>query len=199
MTTDLRARIRAGDREAFAELYDAHVRAIYNHGFRLTADWSMAEDVVSDTFLQAWRLRARLDPEAGSLRPWLFGIATNIARNLRRGDRRYRAAVLAATRDLPIVEDHAAVTDSRIDDARRLTAAMTALAALPRADREVFTLCVWEELDYAAAAEALGIPIGTVRSRLSRARRKIRRELPAPDRPVTGDSTTTTRHTGGLR
>ncbi|MFF5075881.1 RNA polymerase sigma factor [Actinoplanes sp. NPDC000266] len=138
MTTDLRARIRAGDREAFGELFDQFARAVYNHGYRLTADWALA------------------------------------------------------------VPDHAGTADSRIDDARLLAAAMTALAALPRADREVFTLCVWEGLDYASTAAALGIPVGTVRSRLSRAREKLRRELPggATDN---SDHLTTTRNPEGHR
>ncbi|XVV15381.1 RNA polymerase sigma factor [Actinoplanes sp. CA-131856] len=199
MTTDPRARIRAGDREAFGELFDQHARAVYNHGYRLTADWALADDVVSETFAQAWRLRERVEEDGGSLRPWLLGIATNITRNLRRSDRRYRAAALAATRLDHVVPDHAGTADSRIDDARLLARAMTALAALPRADREVFTLCVWEGLDYASAAAALGIPIGTVRSRLSRAREKLRRELPAAGRQITGDHLTTTRNAEGHR
>jgi len=192
MTTDLRARIRAGDRDAFAEVFDLYARALYNHGFRLTADWSLADDVMSTTFMEAWRLRERLDPDGGSVRPWLLGIATNIARNLRRGDRRYRAAAMACAQLDQVEPDHAGVTDGRVDDGRRLAAAMAVLAALPRADREVFTLCVWEELDYAAAAEALGIPIGTVRSRLSRAREKIRKELIRSPRQITGNNPMTT-------
>ena len=199
MTTDLRARIRAGDRDAFAEMFDQYARALYNHGFRLTADWSLADDVVSTTFMEAWRLRERLDPGGGSVRPWLLGIATNIARNLRRGDRRYRAAAMACTQLDQLEPDHAGVTDGRVDDGRRLAAAMAVLATLPRADREVFTLCVWEELDYAAAAEALGIPVGTVRSRLSRARDKIRKELTRSPRQIKGDNPMTTRIAEGNR
>jgi RNA polymerase sigma-70 factor (ECF subfamily) len=199
MTTDLRARIRAGDRDAFAEMFDQYARALYNHGFRLTADWSLADDVVSTTFMEAWRLRQRLDPDGGSIRPWLLGIATNIARNLRRGDRRYRAVAKACTQQDQTEPDHADVTDGRIDDRRRLAAAMAVLATLPRADREVFTLCVWEELDYAATAEALNIPIGTVRSRLSRARNKIRKELTRSPRQITGNNPLTTRTAEGNR
>jgi RNA polymerase sigma factor (sigma-70 family) len=199
MTTDLRALVRAGDRDAFGQLFDLYARAVYNHGFRLTADWALADDVVSATFLEAWRLRGRVEPDGGSLRPWLLGIATNITRNLRRGDRRYRAAALACSRLDQVVPDHAGTVDSRVDDGSRLAAAMAVLAALPRADREVFTLCVWEELDYASAAKALGIPIGTVRSRLSRAREKIRRELPSAQRQITGDPITTARQPEGKR
>ncbi|WP_281291304.1 RNA polymerase sigma factor, partial [Streptomyces montanus] len=90
---ELRARIRAGDAEAFGALFDAYARSVYNHAFRLTADWSAAEDIVSLTFLEAWRLRERLDAEGGSPRPWLLGIATNVARNTRRAARRHAAAV----------------------------------------------------------------------------------------------------------
>ncbi|MEV4702305.1 sigma-70 family RNA polymerase sigma factor [Actinoplanes sp. NPDC049316] len=199
MTTDLRSRVRAGDRAAFAELFDTYARTVYNHGFRLTADWALADDVVSATFLQAWRMRGRLDADGGSLRPWLLGIATNITRNLRRSDRRYRAAALACTGFDQVAPDHADTTDARLDDARRLAEAMAVLAALPRADREAFTLCVWEQLDYESAARALGVPIGTVRSRLSRAREKIRRELRGPDRPATDDRISTTRPREGTR
>ncbi|NED79080.1 RNA polymerase subunit sigma, partial [Streptomyces sp. SID11233] len=59
MTTDVRTRIRDGDPDAFAELYETYARSVYNHAFRLTADWSLAEDVMAETFALAWRLRAK--------------------------------------------------------------------------------------------------------------------------------------------
>jgi RNA polymerase sigma-70 factor (ECF subfamily) len=181
MSRDERARVRAGDRDAFGELFDRYARTVYNHGFRLTADWSMADDVVSATFLEAWRLRARVDPDGGSLRPWLLGIATNVSRNLRRSDRRYRAAALALAHGEQAAPDHADGVGGRLDDGRRIAAAVAALATLRRAEREVLVLCLWEGLDYAGAAAALGIPVGTVRSRLSRAREKLRRLTGAQD------------------
>ncbi|MET8413856.1 sigma-70 family RNA polymerase sigma factor, partial [Streptomyces sp. NPDC005195] len=101
----MRTRIRAGDPEAFGGLFDRYARTVYNHAFRLTADWSVAEDVMSATFMEAWRLRDRVDPEGGSLRPWLLGVATNIARNPCRGNRRYRAAAAAALRESADVPD----------------------------------------------------------------------------------------------
>jgi DNA-directed RNA polymerase specialized sigma24 family protein len=116
MTTDLRALVRAGDREAFGELFDRYARTVYNHGFRLTADWALADDVVSGTFLEAWRVRERVDPDGGSLRPWLLGIATNISRNLRRGDRRYRAAALASAQLDQVTPDHAGIVNGRVDE-----------------------------------------------------------------------------------
>ncbi|MED7823667.1 RNA polymerase sigma factor [Streptomyces chiangmaiensis] len=174
VSTQLRTRIRAGDSSAYAELFDSCARAVYNHAFRLTADWSTAEDVMAATFMEAWRLRDKVDPEGGSLRPWLLGIATNTARNQYRSNRRYRAAASAAAAAELSVPDHAEEVAERVDDRRRLARALTALASLRRTEREVVALCLGEGLDYEAAAEALGIPVGTVASRLSRARKKLR-------------------------
>ncbi|WP_255953251.1 RNA polymerase sigma factor [Streptomyces odontomachi] len=169
----MRARIRAGDRQAFADLYEEHARLVYNHALRLTGDWSTAEEVMSETFLAAWSHRARLEPEGGSLAPWLLGIATHKAYNANRGLRR-RLAFLAH-RPPPPVPDFAEETAGRLDDARRLAAVHAALSGLRREEREVLALCVWSGLDYAQAAEALGVPVGTVRSRLSRARTRLGR------------------------
>ncbi|MGI5359296.1 RNA polymerase sigma factor [Streptomyces sp. CA-252508] len=176
----MRARIRAGDPQAFAELFDQYAKTVYNHAYRLTADWSAAEDIVSATFMEAWRGRLRLEADGGSVRPWLLGIATNLVRAQSRGNRRYKAAAAAAARALDArsgatVADHADEVAGRLDDRDRLAATVCALAGLRRSEREVLSLCLWQGLDYAAAARALDIPVGTVRSRLSRARRKLRR------------------------
>ncbi|KAB1946716.1 RNA polymerase sigma factor [Micromonospora sp. ALFpr18c] len=182
MESSLRARVRAGDPGAFAELFDQHARSVYNHAFRLTADWATAEDVMAATYLQAWRSRDRVTEDGGSLRPWLLGIATNEARNHIRSNRRYRrvaAALLAGDRTQP---DHADEVAGRLDDTRRIAAAIEALTRLRRPEREVLTLCLWEGLDYEAAAQALGVPVGTVRSRLSRARARLRTLVDAPPR-----------------
>ncbi|NEY33207.1 sigma-70 family RNA polymerase sigma factor [Streptomyces sp. PRKS01-65] len=187
----MRKRIRAGDHDAFGELFDAYARSVYNHAFRLTGEWAAAEDVVSLTFLDAWRLRERLDAEGGSVRPWLLGIATNVTRNTRRAARRHAAAVARLPRDTT-VRDHADEVAGRVDDAAQLTAVRTALARLRRAEREVLALCVWSGLDYRAAAEALGVPVGTVRSRLSRAREKLAKHMEPPSGrgQMNGDRTT---------
>jgi RNA polymerase sigma-70 factor (ECF subfamily) len=169
-----RERIRAGDREAFAEVYDAYARAVYNHAYRLTGDWSTAEEVMADTFLDAWRTRRRLEPDGGSLKPWLLGMATNKARNANRGLGR-RLAFLARRPAPAPVADFADETAGRLDDARRLAAVRQVYGRLRRAEREVLALCVWAGLDYGQAAEALGVPLGTVRSRLSRARARLGR------------------------
>ncbi|WEV26116.1 RNA polymerase sigma factor [Streptomyces sp. 71268] len=167
-----RTLIRQGDPAAFAELFDAHARSVYNHAYRLTGDWSAAEDAVSLTFLEAWRLRARVDADGGSLRPWLLGIATNTVRNTRRAARRHAAALSRVP--VPAAErDFADEVASRVDDAELLEDVQLALRALRRPEREVLALCVWSGLDYVSAAHALGVPVGTVRSRLSRARTKL--------------------------
>ncbi|MGI5466169.1 RNA polymerase sigma factor [Streptomyces sp. CA-132043] len=170
----MRARIRAGDHEAFATLYEEHAREVYNHAYRLSGDWSTAEEVLSETFLAAWRTRHTVEPEGDSLRPWLLGIATNRARNAHRGIAR-RLAFLARRPAPDLVADIADATVGRVDDARRLAAVRQALGGLRRQEREVLALCVWSGLDYAETALALDIPVGTVRSRLSRARTRLRR------------------------
>ncbi|GAA4921497.1 RNA polymerase sigma-70 factor (ECF subfamily) [Stackebrandtia albiflava] len=172
----MRARLRAGDYDAFEELFNEHLRSVYHHAYRLTGNRATAEDVASVTFLEAWRLRERLDADddAGPPRAWLLGIATNVARNVRRSARRY-GDVLARLPKPEVAPDHSEEVVARIDDRERLAASLAALKRLRRPEREVLTLYVWSELDYAQIAEALGIPVGTVRSRLSRARRKLAR------------------------
>jgi RNA polymerase sigma-70 factor (ECF subfamily) len=182
---NLRARIRAGDPDAFGLIFDEYARAVYNLGFRLTANWSAAEEVVSLTFLEAWRLRARIDPGGESLQPWLLGIAVNVCRNLARASRRHQAA-LSRIPPPPAVPDFAEDLAGRLDDAARLRLVAKALAALRRSEREVIALCVWSELDYATAAMALGVPVGTVRSRLSRARRRLQKLVPGDREPAGG-------------
>ena len=168
----MRCRIRSSDPDAFGALFDEHATAVYNHAYRLTGNWSTAEDVVALAFLEAWRLRTKIQPDGGSLKPWLLGIATNAARNVQRSRRRYEAA-LSRLPPPEAVPDFAQELADRIDDARTIEVVKAAMATLRQAEREVVALCAWSGLDYAAAAEALGIPVGTVRSRLARARKKL--------------------------
>jgi RNA polymerase sigma factor (sigma-70 family) len=187
----MRARIRAGDTAAFGDLFDAHARDVHRYAVRALGRWSSAEDVVSLTFAEAWRLRGSLRPEGDSVLPWLLGIATNVLRNTARAARRHRAALArVAVRDA--VPDFAEQLVDRLHQAEQLAAAAAALRRLRPAEREVFALVVWSGLDYAAAAEALGVPVGTVRSRLSRARDRLRKltgeELRQPARRGGPDS-----------
>jgi RNA polymerase sigma-70 factor (ECF subfamily) len=169
----------------FGQLFSDHAQAVYRHVVRSTGNWSAAEDIVSLTFLEAWRLRGKLRPDGDSVLPWLLGIAVNVLRNHRRAARRHAAALVR----LPPAEampDFADELVNRMRDSEQLAAATAALARLRPAEREVFTLIVWSGLDYAQTAEALGVPVGTVRSRLSRARTRLR-ELTAGPGPGSAD------------
>lgn len=170
----LRARVRAGDPDAFRQLFDEHASVVHRHAVRMTGNWVMADDIVSLTFLEAWRLRERVLPGDDSLRPWLLGIATNVTRNTARAARRHQAALIRVPPPDP-VPDFADEVTQRLADTEELAAAQKALSTMRRGEREVFTLCVWEGLDAATAAEALGVAVGTVRARLSRARKRLRK------------------------
>ncbi|MBA9001837.1 RNA polymerase sigma factor [Thermomonospora cellulosilytica] len=168
------SRALGGDEHAFAELFDRHARAVYNYCFRRTADWSAAEDLTSVVFLETWRRRGQVRMSGDSLLPWLYGVATNVLRNHRRSLRRHRDA-LARLPHPAAAPDESEDAAARMDAERRMREVMESIRSLPRRDQEVLALCVWEGLGYAEAAEALGMPVGTVRSRLSRARERLRR------------------------
>ncbi len=166
------SRARSGDSEAFGTLFERHARTIYNHCFRRVGSWAVAEDLVSIVFLEAWR-RVDKQPPSGKEVPWLLGIATNVVRNRRRSERRHAAALRRVPEPSPdptFADD----SDQRIDDEELIGRALALVARLPRREQEVFALCAWSELSYEDAAIALGIPVGTVRSRLSRARARLR-------------------------
>jgi RNA polymerase sigma factor (sigma-70 family) len=172
---DLWDRAAAGDAEAFAQLYDRHARAIYNFLHRRTASWSDAEDLTSVVFLHAWRRRADVVLDRDSALPWLLRTADYTVRNEWRSKQRYRRALTAARLLHSEVDDHADEVAERLDDDRRISEARASLKHLPRHEREIVELCVWSGLDQAAAAVALDVPLGTVKSRLSRARRRLRK------------------------
>ncbi|MFF8916461.1 RNA polymerase sigma factor [Streptomyces sp. NPDC015032] len=184
----MRNRFRRGDRDALGELYDEHAQVLYRYALRVTGDWAEAEDVVSATFLEAWRSREKLRPDGDSLRPWLLGIATNIMRRNARARRR-REIALARVPERGTIPDFVDDLVTHLADAEQLRAAHAALARLRHRDREVFTLVVWAGLDYAAAAEALGVAVGTVRSRLSRARTRLRELTDAEARGARSEPT----------
>ena len=164
---------RDGDTDAFTELFEQHADTVYNYCFRRTASWDVAEDLTAVVYLEAWRSRARLVPHAdGTVLPWLYGIAANVCRNQWRSVSRHRRALdrLPPARAVP---DHADDVVSRVDDERRMRAVLRGIDALPVSEREVITLIAWEGMDYQAAAVALGVPVGTIRSRLSRARSRL--------------------------
>src|SRR5262245_22129245 len=169
---ELWSRARTGDADAFGTLFERHVQTIYNYCFRRVGNWAAAEDLVSIVFLEAWRRVEKPLPKGKEL-PWLFGIATNVVRSRRRAERRHAAALRRVPRpgEEPSFADDAA---RRVDDEELMGRALELLVRLPRHEQDVFALCAWSELSYEDAAVALHIPVGTVRSRLSRARARLR-------------------------
>lgn len=184
------SRARAGDPAAFGELFTRHSTVVYTYCFRLTGSWKTAEDLTSVVFLEAWRRREDVADGAGFV-PWLLGLASKVARNSTRAVRRHRRllaklppAVIAggAADAVPHGNGTGPATDgvraddaARADDERRMKQILRVFRRLPKPEQEVLALCVWGERTYAEAAVALGIPVGTVRSRLARARAHMER------------------------
>jgi RNA polymerase sigma-70 factor (ECF subfamily) len=183
---DLWRRAAAGDGDAFGSLFERHASRIYNYCFRRTGDWARAEDLTSATFLVAWKSCRHSPLRAESALPLLYGIATNVLRNQRRSLKRGRDAF--ARLPLPLLEEPDFADDAaeRLDDRREMQTVLALLTQLPRREQDVVALCDWSDLSYDEAAAALGIPIGTVRSRLARGRRRLRELAGAngPERDV---------------
>lgn len=167
-------RARDGDSGAFGVLFERHAGRIYNYCFRRTADWALAEDLTSATFLLAWRGLRREPLQAESALPLLYGIATNVVRNRRRSLRRGRAAFARLPRSQVEEPDFAEEAEARLDDQAAMRQLLGLFSRLPRREQDVLGLCDWGGLSYEDAAIALGIPIGTVRSRLARGRQRLR-------------------------
>ncbi|MFC1436165.1 RNA polymerase sigma factor [Streptacidiphilus sp. N1-3] len=166
-----------GDREAFGRIFDRHAKTVYNHLFRRTADWSEAEDLTSTVFMHAWRRRSETVLDRDSALPWLLGIADGLVSNTRRRLRRAEALLHRLVSHNEAVGDHADHVAGLVDDERQMSEIHRALARLPRHEREVVELCVWSGLDQQAAAAALGVAVGTVKSRLHRSRRRLKADL----------------------
>jgi RNA polymerase sigma factor (sigma-70 family) len=170
--TELWRRVVDGDGDAFVALFTRHADAVANYAFRRTADWSAAEDVTSMVFLEAWRQRRNVQFHQESALPWLLGVGHNVVRTIWRSRVRHRRALSRIRIEVEnSAEDRVA---GRVDDERRMERIRELVGRLPAADRTVLELCAWAGLSYAEAALALGVPVGTIRSRLSRARTRLR-------------------------
>ena len=139
-----------------------------------------AEDVLGETFCIAWQTRHRYRPQQGPLIGWLFGIATNVLRRHKRTWLRSTAAAARLPRDTTAVSDTADRVADRVDASASSRAIADVVAELEERDRDVLLLSSWGQLDHGEIALALDIPVGTVRSRLHRARQRILASLP-PD------------------
>uniref|UniRef100_UPI0039BF29B3 RNA polymerase sigma factor n=1 Tax=Lentzea alba TaxID=2714351 RepID=UPI0039BF29B3 len=165
-----------GDEHAFGELYDRYAEAVWNHAYRLTASWSTAEDLTSATFMTAWRRRYEMTLVRDSALPWLFTVAGNLARSEFRRKARFTRLLHRVPRN-DVQRDHADEVVSSLDHESRLSRVLQAVERLPRAERAAVELVLLGELSTAEAAEALGVAEVSVRSRLSRARTRLRKQL----------------------
>ncbi len=170
----------AGDQAAVGELFRRHAPAIFVFLVRRTGDRELAEDLTSTVFLEAWRKRADVQLSGDSALPWLYGVALNCARNARRALRRHRAALARLALERPAPPE--------ASEARELGDVLALLRRLPESQRDVILACSWTGLSYEDAALALGIPVGTVRSRLSRARAQLGELETAGGHPVDATS-----------
>lgn len=164
------------DPEAFSVLFSRYGPRIQRYVTRRIGP-DAAEDVVAETFLLAFRQRGRYDLAHANALPWLYGIATNLTGRYRRDEIRFYSAVARAGAD-PVTEPFTDRVDAAVTAGAAHRALAAALAALPARYRDTLLLVAWGDLSYEEAALALGVPVGTVRSRMHRARARLRRYLP---------------------
>lgn len=154
----------------FAARYDQHHLAVFRYAARRLGP-ETAEDVVAEAFTIAWSRLASFDPERGEFVSWLFGIVTKvIARHHRQETRQWRAFARVGVDDTDTFDDALA---SRLDADVRWPHVASVLAGMTSRDRDVLLLHVWQEMSYQQVADTLGIPVGTVRSRIARARGRL--------------------------
>ncbi|GAA3657574.1 sigma-70 family RNA polymerase sigma factor [Lentzea roselyniae] len=172
---ELWGQVRAGVSEAFGLLFERHAQAVFAYCLRRTGTWAVAEDLVSVVFMETWRKRTSVTVE-GSLLPWLYTVALGVTRNHQRARTRHKAALGKVPRH-DADDDHADDVARRVDAETRTRAVIAELEKLPAGDREVLEMAAWSDLSQAQIAEVLGIPVGTVKSRLARAQRTVRGAL----------------------
>lgn len=162
----------------FESLYSRHATSVYRYAAQRLGDHA-AEDVMAETFLVAFERRSAYDVTVQNARPWLLGIATRL---MRKHVRLEATAWKGVSADLAaqIVPDFIEQAGARIDAQRLARRLKKALRRLSKADRDTLLLYAWGDLDYASIALAMQVPIGTVRSRLNRARRHLRRAAGIP-------------------
>jgi RNA polymerase sigma-70 factor (ECF subfamily) len=164
--------------QAFAALFERHFDRI--HGYlRARLGPFLADDLAAETFTRAFDARHRFDRSYADARPWLFAIANNLVREHRRGEmRRLRALGRLPPPAAQPLTDEAAIP--RLDAAAGGARVVAALASLRAADRDALLLVAWGELTYEEAARAADVPVGTIRSRIHRARSAVRAALNLP-------------------
>jgi RNA polymerase sigma-70 factor (ECF subfamily) len=163
---ELLQRFRAGDRDAFTALYRAHQASVFRFALAMTGDESRAAEVTQDVFIWLIHHAGNFDPSRGNLGAFLSGVARKFLRRRRAEEMRW-----APLDELSLAEPRTSPADCDAETLRR------AIVALPEKYREVVVRCDLEEKSYEEAAGAIGIAVGTVRSRLHRARALLARKL----------------------
>jgi RNA polymerase sigma-70 factor (ECF subfamily) len=163
------------DPERFAAIFERYFSQIRQYLARRVGT-KIADDLAAEVFVVAFAERQRYDLARDCARPWLYGIATNLAGSHRRQEERYYRALARADARLVAPSDEDVIAE-RVSASAAGPALASALAALDRGDRDALLLVALADLSYAEVAESLGIPYGTVCSRLSRARRRLRESL----------------------
>jgi RNA polymerase sigma factor (sigma-70 family) len=168
-------RLSRHEPEQFTVVFRRHAPYIQRYvARRLGPD--AADDIVAETFLAAFRQRDSYDFTRADARPWLYGIATNIIGRHRLAETRQYRAVARSGAD-PVTESFTDQVDNRVSAGAASRRLAVGLARLSAELRDTLLLVTWGDLSYEEAATALGVPVGTVRSRVSRARGKLRRAL----------------------
>ncbi|MBP2324384.1 RNA polymerase sigma-70 factor (ECF subfamily) [Kibdelosporangium banguiense] len=168
------------DPDQFAVIFDRHAPYVHRYLARRLG-LQAADDLVAETFLVAFGKRKRYDHNRTDARPWLYGIATNLVGQHRR-DEAKQLRLRNAISPEPDVASHAERVVAQVAAQAMGQLLGTALAELSTGDRDVLLLVAWEGLTYDQVAMALDIPVGTVRSRLNRARKQVREVLEVPQR-----------------
>ncbi|MEX0833664.1 MAG: RNA polymerase sigma factor [Actinomycetota bacterium] len=164
------------DPDRFAIIFDRHFDAIFAY-LRRRVDRSIAEDIAAEVFVRAFAQRSRFDSRRESARPWLLGISANLLKHHWRSERRQLKAYAKSGVD-PVSEWDSSRSDDRLDADASAPALASALANLDHRERETLLLFVWGDLSYEETADALGISLAAVKSRIHRARRKLRKLIP---------------------
>jgi RNA polymerase sigma-70 factor (ECF subfamily) len=174
---ELLMRMRSGDEQAFVALYRRRQAAIYRFALHMSGSATVAEDATQEVFLALIREQCGFDPQRGTLSGYLFGIARKLVlRHMERGRPDVALETDLESSALPqLMVDDDPLAD--LIDREGIEALRRSVLALPRRYREVVVLCDLEEVDYGEAALVLGCPIGTVRSRLHRARALLLEKL----------------------
>jgi RNA polymerase sigma-70 factor, ECF subfamily len=169
-------RTSIGEPTRFETIFDRHFTPVLAYACRRTGR-DVGEDIAAETFTVAFAQRKKFNPARSSALPWLLGIATNLMRRQARWERAQLAAVGRQAAQQKLLDNEDNVVEA-LDARASLSTMSRALASLRQGDRDALLLHGWADLSYEQISEALGVPIGTVRSRIHRARRRLREPRP---------------------